>query len=86
MKKREKIMGVREQLLDKSRRENLWYLSEEIVGNFSSLPKDENSKKPDRTKMAINRGSDPFGPKVNGKNKNKRECSFVVDWQLSESI
>ena len=86
MKKREKIMGIREQSLDKSRREKLWYFSEEIVGNFSSPLKDESFKGPDRTKMAMDRSSDPFAPMTIGKNKTKREYSFVVDWQLSESL
>jgi len=79
-------MGIREQSNERMARENLWYFSEESVNSFTPIQEDEDSGKLDRYNKIIRGKIDPLVPKTIGRNRLKRECSFVVDWQLSDSL
>jgi len=86
MKKREIIMGIREQSNERMVRENLWYFNEDSANNFSSVLEEGDSRKLDSEKKIIKERYDQPIPKSIGRNRPKRECSFVVDWQLSDSL
>ncbi|HEY3371252.1 MAG TPA: hypothetical protein VGK10_10410 [Prolixibacteraceae bacterium] len=86
MKKREKIMDIREQSGERMARESLWYFSEESVKRFSPIHQDEDSRKFDRPKTIIKGTDQQVSPRYKGKNKFIRECAFVVDWQLSDNL
>jgi hypothetical protein len=86
MKKRERIMSIREQSDQKVVREKLWYFSEESAVNFSPIQEKEDSEKLESyAKFIRGRNEQPI-PNAVEKNSYTRECSFVVDWQLSDNI
>lgn len=85
MKTSEKIIGIKEHLNERMVRKNLWYFSEEIVKGFSHIQQEEYSKKVDSEKRVIKGKDEPLiHSKTLGGNRIIRECSFVVDWQLSD--
>ncbi|OFX59822.1 MAG: hypothetical protein A2066_09815 [Bacteroidetes bacterium GWB2_41_8] len=84
MKTRERIISIRKQSKDRVPRENLWYSNESNVMNSSSLS-DRKVTKRDNTRMA-EENYDPFMTKTSGINRLKKNCLFVVDWQMSDSL
>ena len=82
-------MGISEQSNKRTVRENLWYFNEETVNIHSLIQEkelEEDSGKLVSYKKIINETSTHFIPKTHGSDKLKEECSFVVDWQLSDSL
>ena len=79
-------MGIREQSSERMVKENLWYFNEDAANNFSSVLEEVDSRILDSEKKIIKENIDQPIPKSIGRNKFKQECSFVVDWQLSESL
>jgi len=79
-------MGNRGLSNERMAREKLWYFSEESVKSFSPILEDEDPGKLDSYKKIIREKNDYLVPKAIGKNRSKRECTFVVDWQLSDSF
>ena len=86
MKKKEKIIGIREQSNQRLVRERFWYFNEETVNSISPIQKNEDSEKLDSYKKIIRGKNDHLVPKAIRRNRFKQECSFVVDWQLSDSL
>lgn len=84
MKKRDKIISFRRQSKDRFSRENLWFLNEESLHN----PSYGSGKKVNMegSSMGIEENYDPFMTKNSEMIKLKKECLFVVDWQLSDSF
>ena len=79
-------MGIREQSNERMVKENLWYFNEESANNFSSKEEDRDSRKVDSGKKTIKPKDNHLIPKPIGRNRFKRELSFVVDWQLSDGF
>ena len=79
-------MGIKEQSNQIMVRENLWYINEETANNFSPIVENRDSEKLDSEKKSIKERNEHLIPKPIGKNRLKRECAFVVDWQLSDSF
>lgn len=79
-------MGISEQSNKRMVRENLWYFNEGTVNIYSPIQEKEGSAKLVSYKKIINGMSTHFIPKTHGNDKLKEECSFVVDWQLSDSL
>ena len=79
-------MGISEQSNKRRVKGNLWYINEETVNIYSPIQEEEDSGNLVSYKRIINGMSTHFIPKTHGINKLKRECSFVVDWQLSDSL
>ena len=79
-------MGNRGLSNERMAREKLWYFSEESVKSFSPILEDEDPGKLDSYNKIIRKKNDHLVPMAIGKNRSKRECSFVVDWQLSDSF
>lgn len=84
MRKRERIISVRKHSTGKASNENLWFFSEDSVLNSSPIP-EKKSGKHDSLKV-INENYNPFMSKTSERNKQKKECAFVVDWQMSDSL
>ena len=78
-------MSNREQSNEKTVRENLWYFNEETANIYSPVQEEEPTKL-DNYKRVIRRTSNHFIPQAHGRKRLKRECSFVVDWQLSNIL
>jgi len=79
-------MGISEQLNEIMVKENLWYIHQENVHSFSPVVEEKKSKKPDSERKKVVDRIEPSIPKSIGRNRSKRECTFVVDWQLSDSL
>jgi hypothetical protein len=84
MRTRERIFSIRKQSKDRVPRENLWFFSEDSVLNSSKIP-EKKAGKSDSLRV-INENYNPFMSKTSERNKLKKECLFVVDWQMSESF
>jgi len=79
-------MGIWDKSNEKMVMENLWYYSEGMQNSYSPKQEEVNSGKLDGSKKITKDKYENFTPKTFIKNKFKREVSFVVDWQLSESL
>lgn len=79
-------MGIIKQSKEKSGKENLWFFSEEIVGSFSPSVEQEDSGNPEKYSRIIKEKNGHLVPKAIEKDRFKRECSFVVEWQLEDSF
>lgn len=84
MRKRERIISVRKHSTGKASNENLWFFSEDSVLNSSPIP-EKKSGKHDSLRV-IDENYNPFISKTSERNKQKKECAFVVDWQMSDSF
>ena len=85
MGNREKKIDIKKHSIAKVSRENLWFFSEDSVLSESSVPEKKSGKKGDSLRM-IYENYDPFMLKPSERTKLKKECNFVVDWQLSDSL
>lgn len=79
-------MGIRNQSNERITREKMWYFSEESVKSYSSTEEEEDSNKLEDYNKIIKEENDRVVPKSKGRNRLIREGSFVVDWQLSDSL
>lgn len=85
MRTRERIISIRKQSKDRVPRENLWYFNESSVTDSSSLSERKAFKRD--SYRAIEENYDPFMTKTSERNKlKKKNCLFVVDWQMSDSF
>ncbi len=84
MRNRERIISIRKHSTGKVSKENLWFFSEDTVLNSTSVP-DKRIGKNDSLRT-IKENYDPFISKTSERNRLKKECDFVVDWQLSDSF
>lgn len=84
MRTRERIVSIRKQSKDRVPRENLWYFDESSVMNLSSLSEKKVIKRDNYRIPEEN--YDPFMSKTSERNRLKKNCLFVVDWQMSDSL
>jgi hypothetical protein len=84
MKNKEKKSSISNQSTESDRKENLWFFNENNVQNSSPIPEKKSGKHSGL--RSIYEDYDPFMSKTSEKNKLKKECSFVVDWQLSDGF
>jgi len=83
MKTLKRITGKREQSKGNVPRESIWYFNEETVLDSTPVKSKESGKFDNR--KAMNEKNNRLAYTIE-RNKPKKESSFVVDWQLSESI
>jgi len=86
MKKKKKIITISEQLNERIVRGNLWYYNDDIKKSYSPKQEEVDSGKLVSYKKITKEKYENFTPRSPGRNKLKREVSFVVDWQLSDSL
>ena len=79
-------MSIRDQSGQIIVREKLWYFSEENTGNFSPIQEKEDSEKLENYSKFIKGKNEHAIPNAIEKSRYKRECDFVVDWQLSDNL
>lgn len=80
-------MGIKEQSVRGMVTESLWYFNEETAKDFFPLQDTEDSRRRIFNEDRAIRGKNESGiPKSLGKSRLKSECSFVVDWQLSDQL
>jgi len=84
MKTLERITGKREQSKGNVPRESIWYFNEETVLDSTPVKSKESAKFDNR--RAMSEKNNRLAYMSMERNKPKKESSFVVDWQLSESI
>jgi hypothetical protein len=84
MKARKRILNIRKQSRINLPKENLWFFSEVGTINQSSVPERKSFRK-DRLSI-LNDDYDRYSLENSEKNRNKKECSFVVDWQMSDTF
>jgi hypothetical protein len=84
MRTRERMKSIRKQSLEQIPRESIWFYSEGIALNSSSVPE----KKPGKhvNMMEYNGNNSDLISKTPERSNYKKECSYVVDWQLSDGI
>ena len=83
MKARKRILDIRKQSRITSSNENLWFFSDNSTDNQSIAAK-RKSVRNDRLgilKDDYNRYS-----LEDSARKNKKECPFIVDWQMSDTF
>ena len=78
------MINIRNHSKGKMSRENLCFFSEDSVLNSSPIP-EKKSGKGDSLRI-VHENYNYFLLKLSERNKLKKECTFVVDWQLSDSL
>lgn len=84
MRNREKMLSIRKYFQGKMSKENVCFFSEDSVLSSSPIP-EKKSGKGDSLRV-VDENYNYFLLKLSERNKQKNECTFVVDWQLSESL
>lgn len=84
MKARKRILDIRKHSRIASSRENLWFFSEDSTENQSIVEK-RKSVRNDRLSI-LKDDYNRYSPEDSGKNRNKKECAFIVDWQMTETF
>ncbi len=82
MKTRKRIINVRKQSRITIPNENLWYFTEESSDNTTPESKIK-SRKNDQASI-LNEDYKRYSLEKSGRNKNTKDCLFVVDWQMSD--
>ena len=78
------MINIRKQSAERINRANLWYFNEGSVLDSSAIPEKKSGKRAEL--RTIYEDYDPFMSKTSERNNLKKECTFVVDWQLSDSL
>jgi hypothetical protein len=81
MRTKERITSIRKQSKERVPRENLWYYNESNIPE--SAPSSEKKQSKFYNFRTLEEDFDPFALNKPEKRK-KNDCSFVVDWQMSE--
>ena len=84
MRNRERITSIRRHSTGRVSRENLWFFSEDTVLN--STPTSEKRIVKNDSLRPIKENFDTSMSKTSERNRLKKECTFVVDWQLSDTF
>lgn len=84
MRTRERIKGIRRHSQEQIPRESIWFFSEGVALNSSSVPEKKTGKHD--IMREVNENNNYQISKTPERSTLKKECSFVVDWQLSDSI
>ena len=82
MKVRKRILQIRKQSRITLPKENLWFYSEEGSVNQSPVSERKSFRK-DRLSI-LNDDYNRYSLDSSERNMTRKECSFVVDWQLSD--
>ncbi len=84
MKARKRILDIRKQSRIASSNENLWFFSDDRT-NDQSIDAKRKSMRNDRLSILKN-DYNRFYSQDSDKDKNKKECSFIVDWQMTDTF
>jgi hypothetical protein len=84
MKVRNRIISLRKQSRIAQPKNNLWFFSEESVMNQSSVT-EKKSFRIDRASI-FNDDYTRYSQGNSQLTKVKKECAFVVDWQMSDAF
>jgi len=81
---RERILNIRKQSRIKLPKDNLWFFSEGNTLNQSPVAEKKSFRK-DRLSI-LNDDFNRYSLENSERIGNKKECSFVVDWQMSDAL
>ncbi len=84
MKARKRILNIRKQSRIGNSRENVWYSSEESLERQSPVS-ERKSWRTDHLSI-LSEDYDRFSLDYSERSKNKKECPFVVDWQMNDTF
>jgi hypothetical protein len=84
MKARKRILDIRKQSRITSSKENLWFFSDDRTDD-QSIEEKRKSMRNDRLSILKN-DYNRFSSEDSDKDKNKKECHFIVDWQMSDTF
>lgn len=84
MKARKRILDIRKRSRITSSNENLWFFSEGSADNQSITAK-RKSVRNDRLSI-LKDDYNRYSLEDSGRNKKKKECNFIVDWQMSDTF
>jgi hypothetical protein len=84
MKARKRILDVRRQSRITSTRENLWFFSDDHTDDQSAAAK-RKSVRNDRLSI-LRDDYDRYSLDNSGRDNKKKECPFIVDWQMSDAF
>jgi len=84
MKARKRILDIRRQSRIASNSENLWFFSDDRTEDQSIAAK-KKSVRNDRLSILRDDYNRP-SPEDSGRDRNKKECPFIVDWQMSDTF
>jgi hypothetical protein len=84
MKVKKKILHIRKQSRIEIPKESLWFFSEDSVEKQSPVIKRKTIRN-DRLSI-LKDDYDRYSGNFSERNKDKEDCTFVVDWQLSDTF
>jgi len=84
MKARKRILDIRKQSRITSANENLWFFSDDRADDQSPSAK-RKSVRNDRLSI-LKDDYDRYSLDNSGKDNKKKECPFIVDWQMSDTF
>ena len=84
MKTRRRILGVRRYSTVRSPNINLWFFSEGNTDN-QSLQKEIKSVRNDRISI-MQEEFGRYSSDQSEQDRSKKECTFIVDWQMSDNL
>ena len=84
MKARKRILDVRRQSRITSTSENLWFFSDDRTEEQSNAAKRQ-SVRNDRSSI-LRDDYDRYSLSNLGRDNKKKECPFIVDWQMSDAL
>lgn len=84
MKARKRILDIRRQSRINSSSENLWFFSDDHTDDQSIAAK-RKSVRNDRLSI-LKDDYNRFSLDNSGKDTKKKECPFIVDWQMSDAF
>jgi len=84
MKARKRILDMRKQSRITSSNGNLWFFSEDRADDQSTIAK-RKSVRNDRLSI-LKDDYNRYSLDNSGKDSKKRECPFIVDWQMSDTF
>ncbi len=80
MKARKRILDIGKYSEIAPSNENLWFFSE---NNFGNQPSSSQKKSTRNDRLSISKEDyNPQGPDLEA--KSRKECPFIVDWQMSD--
>ena len=84
MKARKRILDIRKQSRIASSNENLWFFSDDRTDDQSIAAK-RKSVRNDRLSI-LRDDYNRYSLDYSGRESDKKECPFIVDWQMSDTF
>jgi len=84
MKARKRVLDIRKHSRIDSSNENLWFFSEDSADSQSITPK-RKSVRNDRLSI-LSEDYNRYSLEDSDSKMNKKECPFIVDWQMSDTF